>query len=69
MLREDAAKLVNAVGQYYGSMSRAGFGARNAFRPVLFELTIADFEILHHVGVVENQVVSGTRLKEFLLYG
>jgi len=50
-------------------MLRAGFGADDAFGPVLFELIITDLEILHHVGVVENQVVVGTGLKKLLLYG
>ena len=50
-------------------MLRAGLGADGAFGPILFELIVADLQILHHVGVVENQVVLGTRLKKLLLYG
>ena len=50
-------------------MLGAGFGAGDAFGPVLFELIIADLEILHYVGVVEDQVVLGTGLKKLLLYG
>ena len=49
-------------------MLRAEFGASDAFGPILFELIIADLEIFHDVGVVENQVVLGTRLKKLLLY-
>ena len=50
-------------------MLRAGLGADGAFGPILFELIVADLQILHHVGVVENQVVLGTGLKKLLLYG
>jgi hypothetical protein len=50
-------------------MLRAGFGAGNAFGPILLELIIADLEILFYVGVVENQVVPGTGFKKLLLYG
>jgi len=50
-------------------MLGAGFGASDAFGPILFELIIANLEIFHHVGVVENQVVPGTGLKKLLLYG
>ena len=48
---------------------RTGFGAADAFRPILFELVVADFEIFHYVGVVKNQIVLGTGLKKLLLYG
>jgi len=50
-------------------MLRAGSGADDAFGPILFELIVADLEILHYVGVVKNQVVPGTGLKKLLLYG
>jgi hypothetical protein len=50
-----------------------GLGSRllvaGVFRPVLLELGFVDFEILHHVGVVEQNVVASAGLIEFLLNG
>jgi hypothetical protein len=69
---EDCVRQATATGlalRCHGIVLGTGFGAGDAFGPILFKLVIADLEILHDVGVVENQIVFGTGLKKLLLYG